>query len=146
MILRALVILSLMFAGATSAALLKSDTTHACGEQGMILGVFKPWYYGISQGGPGNCTVDVPNTTDGQRAFVWTIVLNIVENLILAAGIIAVGFIIYGGILFMLSTGDPSKAAEARKTIINALAGAIVAGSAVLIVNLVARTALGIGT
>lgn len=144
MIRRAILTLSLILVGSAGAAVVNSEPTYACGDSGTILGVFKPWYYGIAVGGPGACTIPSPTTPDEQRAFVWTIAMNIVENFIAVAGLVAVGFVIYGGILFMLSTGDPGKAAEARKTIINALAGAIVAGTAVVLVNVVARTALGI--
>ena len=42
------------------------------------------------------------------------------------AAMVAVGFIIYGGFCFVLSTGNAEKAAAARKTIINAAIGALI--------------------
>lgn len=143
MIKRGLMILVLTICGSFGLAAANTSIARACGEQGMIL-TLKPWYYGLAEGGPGDCTIPTPQGVEEQRAFVWTIVLNIVENLIQIAGFVAVGFVIYGGFLFMTSTGEPDKAASARKTITRALIGAAAAGSAVVLVNLVARTALGI--
>lgn len=143
MIKRGLLALTLMICGSLGFATLDSQPTYACDESGRIL-TLKPWYYGLSQGSPGNCTIPSPTNTEEQRAFVWTIALNIVEDLIQIAGFVAVGFVIYGGFLFMFSLGEPEKAATARKTITNAIIGAVAAGSAVILVNLVARTALGI--
>ena len=42
------------------------------------------------------------------------------------AAMVAVGFIIYGGFCFVLSTGNAEKATAARKTIINAAIGALI--------------------
>ena len=46
--------------------------------------------------------------------------------LVWIAGIIAFGFLIYGGILFVTSGGDAEKATKARNTILYAVVGVIV--------------------
>lgn len=63
---------------------------------------------------------------------------NVLDMMLQLIGYIAVGFIIWGGFQFMLSDGDPGKAASARKTIINACAGLLLALASVAIVNFVA--------
>ena len=48
---------------------------------------------------------------------IGKILLAIVEILLRVGGLAAVAFVIYGGFQFILSQGDPEKAASARKTI-----------------------------
>ena len=55
---------------------------------------------------------------------VATNIATIVTHL---SAIIAIGFIIYGGFLFALSGGNMERATDARKTVINAAIGAIIA-------------------
>ncbi|HSD56464.1 MAG TPA: hypothetical protein VLA92_04935 [Candidatus Saccharimonadales bacterium] len=43
------------------------------------------------------------------------------------AGLVAVGFVIYGGIQYVLSQGEPDKTKDAQQTIINALIGLVIA-------------------
>lgn len=66
---------------------------------------------------------------------LWLIALVVFEDLLRVAGIAAVGFIIYGGIRFITSTGDPKNIATAREIIIYALIGAAVATVAAVTVS-----------
>ena len=70
------------------------------------------------------------------------IVLAIVEILLRVGGIVAVGFVIYGGFQYILSQGDNGpgsvpKSVIARHTIINALIGLVLASLATFIVQLI---------
>ena len=67
--------------------------------------------------------------------FIWAIILNVVNDIFQAVAYVAVGFVMWGGFLFMTSTGNPDQAARGRKTLINALIGAVIAMSAGIIVN-----------
>jgi hypothetical protein len=69
---------------------------------------------------------------------LWRVAFPIVESMIKAAGYLAVGFIIYGGVKYVKSQGDPSATGAAQKTIINALIGLIIAILSVSIVQFVA--------
>lgn len=51
------------------------------------------------------------------------ILLAVVEILLRIGAIVAVGYIIYGGFMYMTSQGEPDKATSARTTIINAIIG-----------------------
>lgn len=64
--------------------------------------------------------------------------LALIEILLRIAGIVAIGFVIYGGYQFILSQGEPERAAAARNTIINAIIGLAIAISATGIVVFVA--------
>lgn len=68
---------------------------------------------------------------------IGKILLAIAEILLRVGGLVAVGFVIYGGFKYILSQGQPENAANALKTIINALIGVGIAVSATFIVNLV---------
>ena len=62
---------------------------------------------------------------------------NILNGVISAMGIVAVIFIIIGGINYMTSAGDTSKLEKAKKTILYALIGLVVCALSFAIVNLV---------
>ena len=53
------------------------------------------------------------------------------------AGAVAVGFIIYGGITYITSAGDPGKARRGRMILIFSIVGLLVVLSAAAIVNFV---------
>ena len=72
---------------------------------------------------------------DDLASFVWKIVLNISADIALLVGYAAIGFVIYGGFKYIMSTGEPGKVAEAKKMITNALIGLVIAVLATVIVN-----------
>ena len=113
--------------------------THGSG--GGLLG-FPTWYkYLGGEEIADKCSVvfDFPDD-------IGKILLAVVEILLRVAGMVAVGFVIYGGFQYMLSQGDknvqgvPEKANAARGTIINALIGVVIAVIATVAVSFVART------
>jgi lysylphosphatidylglycerol synthetase-like protein (DUF2156 family) len=53
------------------------------------------------------------------------------------AGIVAVGFIIYGGIQYVISQGEPGKTKDAQQTIINALVGLVISLIATALVSFI---------
>ena len=70
------------------------------------------------------------------------VLLAIVDDLLRIAGLLAVGFVIYGGIQYITSQGNPDGTAKAQSTVLNALIGLAVALIAVAGVSFVGR-ALG---
>lgn len=66
----------------------------------------------------------------------------ILNGVISIASLVAVIFIIVGGVNYMTSSGDSSKVEKARKTILYACIGLIVCALAFAIVNLVIGTIL----
>lgn len=75
-------------------------------------------------------------------ATAGAILLAVTEVLLRIAGIVAVGFIVYGGILYTISQGEPERLGSARKTIINGILGLVIAVFAVAIVNLLTNVLL----
>lgn len=90
----------------------------------------------------------LPSTTDpnthvcspriSSLSDIWLIVAAILEILLRVAAIAAVIFIIYGGVTYVLSQGEPEKTTRAKMTIINALGGLVVAVMATVIVSFIA--------
>lgn len=61
----------------------------------------------------------------------------VVDDLLQIAGLVALAFIIVGSIKFITSEGNPENAANARSTIINALAGLAIAIVGVVFINFI---------
>ena len=78
-------------------------------------------------------------TGAGFGAFVG----NAVVALMVLASIIALGFLIYGGIKWIMSEGDKTAVENARNTVIGAVVGLIVVFASYLILSIV-LTAFGI--
>ena len=105
-----------------------------CDNQKTFL-MFRAWYYGLKL--DSNCSPVVEDTSseDGLTEFIWKIILNVVYDLFAVIGVIATGFVIYGGYMFILAGGDPGKVAKAKKILTSAIIGILVAISATVIVN-----------
>ena len=65
------------------------------------------------------------------------IIKGILLTVIAAAGLVAVIFVIIGGVNYMTSTGDPGKAKKAKDTILYALIGLVISVLSFAIVNFV---------
>ncbi len=105
---------------------------------------FRPWFDGLCEGSGEGATIQSPDgTKEGIGTFVWTIVLNVVFDVLLVVGYLAVGFVIYGGYLYIASQGDPAKAAKGKRTLMTAIIGVIIAMGSSVIVN-TGTTILGI--
>lgn len=92
---------------------------------------FKPWYDGLCSGGE----IEQPEGEDELITYAWTIALNILVDLLVAVGYLSLGFVIYGGYLYIMSQGDPGKLAKGKKTLTSATIGTIIAMVASVAVN-----------
>lgn len=96
-----------------------------------------PWYRGLTKNNPPTCDLKSPDEVGGLSNYIWKIVLNAIEMAIVAAAYIAVFFILYGGFLFMTGGDKPAQVEKARKTILDAVIGLVIAMAAVAIINLI---------
>ncbi len=102
---------------------------------GGIIGI--PTWYRYLEGDvdeTGRCTVVFSFPDD-----IGKVLLALVEILLRIGGLVAVAFVVYGGIQFILSQGEPDKARTARRTIVNALVGLIIALLSTFIVTFIGR-------
>lgn len=66
---------------------------------------------------------------------IWTIVANVSNDLIVIAAYLVLGYVIYGGYLYMFAAGNTTKTADGKKTLINAFIGLTIVMLAKVIVN-----------
>lgn len=83
-----------------------------------------PWYKYLKgqQDSFGKCVASISGWND-----MWLIGLAIIDSLIKIAGLVAVVYVIYGGFLYMTSSGEPDKTKSAKDAILNALIGLVIA-------------------
>jgi len=106
-----------------------------CTGGGSFLG-FPTWYEylnGTTDSATGACSPAITGLSD-----IWLIVAAVIEILLRVAALVAVGFVIFGGVEFLTSQGEPDKTNKARQTLINALVGLVIAVLAAVIVNFIA--------
>lgn len=97
----------------------------ACDDSRVLL--FPRWFQGLT------CDDGVVQITKVEQ--VWIIVMNIVQWLIVAAGYVALYFIIWGGFKYITSAGDPQKVTGAKNAILNAVIGLVIVLASVAIVQ-----------
>ena len=92
-----------------------------------------------------DCHVELYNVNSesalSQR--IWTIAANVLTDITVIASYAALGFVIYGGYLYMFSAGDPGKAASGKKTLINAFIGIAAAAGAGVIFGTIRAVLIG---
>jgi hypothetical protein len=69
---------------------------------------------------------------------IWLVAAAVVEILLRVSALVAVGFVVYGGIQFITAQGEPDKANKARQTIISALIGLVISIAAATVVTFIA--------
>lgn len=109
-----------------------------------FLGVLKPWYeyLNLAPDAVGKCSVTNFNDSAhvlGQHSPFLLIALAILDDLIRVAALVAVGYVIYGGIQYSTSQGSPDSTRKAQSTIINALIGVAVSVLAASIVAFIGK-------
>ena len=67
------------------------------------------------------------------------VIIGIINGVIAVLGVVAVIFVIVGGINYMTSQGDPGKVKKAKDTVLYALIGLIICALAFAIVNFVIK-------
>jgi hypothetical protein len=96
----------------------------------------KPWYQYLKT--DSSCNVrDFQLLTSDGKSDLGLIALAIVDDLLRIAGLVAVGFIIYGGYLYIRSQGEPDKSSQAQNTIQNAIIGLVICIMAIALVSFI---------
>ena len=90
-----------------------------------------PHWYEYLQLDPTSCQIN-KFSVPGDLTLV---VLALIDILLRVAGIAAVVYVIYGGIQYVTSQGNPDATAKAQSTIVNALIGLVLAVTAVAFVS-----------
>lgn len=94
---------------------------------------------GVQIAGGANCA-DLGTDNDTTSSSIDHVVSTVVNILSWIVGIVAVIMVIIGGLFFVISSGDSTKTAKARNTIIYALVGLVIVALAQIIVHFVLKT------
>jgi hypothetical protein len=84
---------------------------------------FPTWYRYLEQRSVGN-RCEIVNFDIADFPLIG---LALVDIALRVAGLVAVGYVIYGGLQFVYAQGETEKTKKARQTIINALIGLVIA-------------------
>lgn len=136
---RAITIMLCTVVASLSFAIISPSNASAadCNDNARFL-TFRPWYKGLCDSATGGIKKPGKNSTVTLEQFVGIIALNVLSILLNLVGYLAVGFIIYGGYLYILARGAPDNIARAKKVIMNAIVGLIIAILSAAIVNTIA--------
>ena len=107
---------------------------HACSAGGSFFN-FPTWYQyldGVTDLS-GNCIPGIHALSD-----VWLVVAAVIEILLRIATIAAIGMVLYGGVSYITSQGEPDKTSQAKDTIFNALIGLAIAVTSSVIIAFIA--------
>ena len=93
-----------------------------------LFGIFPAWYAGLPMSDDCKSVVGPSDATgNNMTEFVLKIVANITQSLLALVGLATIGFIVYGGFLYMTTQGEVSRLESAKKTIQSAVIGLIIA-------------------
>ena len=79
-----------------------------------------------------DCNVNIENE-ETLKSGIWTIAANVATDITVIAAYLIVGYIIYGGYLYMFSGGDTGKVATGKKALYQAFIGLAIVMSANII-------------
>lgn len=91
---------------------------------------------------PWDCGVNISNE-ESLKNGIWQIVANVATDITVVSAYLVLGYVIYGGYLYISSSGDPGKAANAKKTLSHAFIGLAIVMSSYIIMNSIRIALLG---
>lgn len=111
----------------------------SCGEP-TFFGLY-PWYHYLNAAGKLDSACNMTSFTPlggvGQQSDILLIGLAVVDDLLRVAGVVAVGYVIYAGIKYVISQGSPEEVTKAKSTLLNALLGLAIAMVAVAFISFI---------
>ncbi len=70
-----------------------------------------------------DCGVTNPNNEESLTSNIWTIAVNILTDISVIAAYLVIRYVIYGGYLYMFSSGEAVKVSAGKKTLTHAFIG-----------------------
>jgi hypothetical protein len=109
-----------------------SQFAAAC-SGGSFLGL-PTWYkYLQSKDASGQCVTQFTRIAD-----LWLVVAAIIEIMLRVAALLAIGLLVWAGIKYIYSRGEPDKVKDAQDTAVNSVVGLIIAVSATALITFIA--------
>ncbi len=81
-----------------------------------------------------NCGVNI-NDEDSLKTGIWTIAANVLTDITVIAAYLIIGYVIYGGYLYITSAGEAAKTVKGKKTLSQAFIGLAIVMSASIIMS-----------
>lgn len=94
---------------------------------------FPTWYRGLCESGTDAIKVDGGSPAD----IVFTIALNVIDIALRIVGLLAVGYLIYGGFRYVTSRGSPDETKKAQDIILKAVIGLVIAMLSTVVISFV---------
>lgn len=91
-----------------------------------------------------DCGVHIKDE-ESLKSGIWQIVANIASDITVIAAYLVLGYVIYGGYLYIFSAGESTKATAGKKTLTQAFIGLAIVMSAYVIMNSIRIALLGTG-
>lgn len=136
-------IMSFLLIGGTALATNNSSTPTvggSCTYSSASFYGFPTWYTYLPPKYELNGKNLVCSPTINSISDIWLIVAAVIEMLLRLAGIASVLMILYGGVKYTTSMGNPEATASAKNTIIYSIVGLLIAISAAFLVTFLATT------
>lgn len=122
--------------GGVSAGISGGGST--CGGDAFL--GFVPWYDGLicdANGAISSKNFDGSDSAQSIATFVWKIALNVLSDISLAVGYVALAMVIYSGFLILTAQGEAERLAKGRKTLVATGVGAAIAILATIAIRLI---------
>lgn len=116
----------------TSISVAADDNGRGVGSCDTFLGLV-PW----------DCKVGEINSDTALKENIATIATNILTDLTVIAAYLVLGYVIYGGYLYMFASGDAGKVANGKKTLTQAFIGLAIVMSAYVIFGAIRIALIG---
>lgn len=107
----------------------------------VFSGTCRSGFLGLTSWDCGVNIKDEPSLKEG----IWIIVSNIATDITIIAAYLVLGYVIYGGYLYIFSSGDAGKVAAGKKTLTQAFIGLAIVMSAFVIMSTIRFALLGAG-
>lgn len=91
-----------------------------------------------------DCNVNITNE-ETLKSGLWQIAANVASDITVIAAYLVIGYVIYGGYLYMLAAGDTGKVATGKKALTQAFIGLAIVMSAHIILATIRVALLGAG-
>ena len=134
MIKKILVAIALFLTTISTVAVYSSQSVNAA----SYIGECRTNFLGLTSW---DCGVNI-HDADSIKAGVWTIAANVLTDITIIAAYLVLGYVIWGGYLYIMSSGEPAKIAAGKKTLVHAFIGLAIVMLAHIIINSI-RIALG---
>lgn len=135
---KSLVIFAMLFSFFSVANLTLSNSAYATTTNAPDESIIEnnPCRDGILGLKPWDChTYKEPSSEQELQDNIYIIISNIANNITVIAAYLVVGYVIYGGYLYILAAGDTVKVAAGKKTLAHAFTGLAIVGLSNVIIN-----------